>query len=92
MTFTGRRFFLSWILLVHAQANNIVQQHAFRDPDADDMLFTQSVIFDAQVANRIGCGVVCANSPDCVTFTFTPVTSTFGKCRGKLTAFYKEKE
>ncbi|XP_070182883.1 C-type lectin lectoxin-Thr1-like [Littorina saxatilis] len=57
---------------------------SFTKVHADDVRFTEHVLFDEAAASEEDCALKCTSHEACITFTFTPMTSD-GSCYG-----YKE--
>lgn len=54
---------------------------SFTKVHADDVRFTEHVLFDEAAASEEDCALKCTSHEACITFTFTPMTSD-GSCYG----------
>ena len=61
------------------------QRKAARQTHLSGRLFTDNLLLEQSAVSKSYCAVLCAQTDNCVAFTYTTVTSQRGVCRGHST-------
>ena len=75
-----------YILLVLCYSPSIIhclrQINDFIQHDTQDVEFLTNILFTFTSRSKLHCSTVCAQTTDCIAFTYTRATLTLGKCQG----------